>query len=167
MVVLPDVLAPELSVVFCGTAAGRASARVGAYYAGPGNRFWDILFSLDITPDRLRPDEFHRVLEYGIGLTDIAKTASGSDAEIPRGVYDVAGFVEKMQFYMPRAIAFNGKNAAKTYLGRSSVDYGQQPETLAGAVLFVLPSTSGAARGWWDEECWRDVAEFIRQSEND
>ena len=120
-----------------------------------------------MTPNRLRPAEFRRVLEYGIGLTDIAKTASGSDAEIPREGYDVAGFVEKMQLYMPRGIAFNGKNAAKIYLGRSSVDYGRQPETLAGAVLFVLPSTSGAARGWWDEEYWREVAEIIRQSGND
>ena len=107
------------------------------------------------------------MLEYGIGLTDIAKTASGSHAEIPREVYDVAGFVEKMLFYMPRALAFNGKNAAKTSLDRSSVDYGQQPETLAGAVLFVLPSTSGAARGWWDEEYWREVAAFVRRSGDD
>lgn len=153
--------------MFCGTAAGRVSARVGAYYAGPGNRFWDMLSSLDLTQGQLSPDEFHRVLEYGIGLTDIAKTASGSDAEIPCELYDVAGFVEKMLLYMPRAIAFNGKNAAKAYFSRSNVDYGRQPETLAGAVLFVLPSTSGAARRWWDEKYWRKVAEFNRQSAND
>ena len=33
--ILPDVLAPGLRVVFCGTAPGTASARAGAYYAGP------------------------------------------------------------------------------------------------------------------------------------
>ena len=38
--VLPDVLMPGLRVVFCGYAPGTASAHAGAYYAGPGNRFW-------------------------------------------------------------------------------------------------------------------------------
>ena len=33
--VLPDVLAPDLHVVFCGTAPGTRSARDGAYYAHP------------------------------------------------------------------------------------------------------------------------------------
>lgn len=37
--VLPDLLRPGLRVVFCGTAAGAASALSGAYYAGRGNRF--------------------------------------------------------------------------------------------------------------------------------
>ena len=41
--ILPDVLEPGLRVVFCGTAAGKASARAGAYYAGPGNAFWPTL----------------------------------------------------------------------------------------------------------------------------
>ncbi len=40
MDILPDVLAPGLALVVCGSAAGTVSARVGAYYAGPGNRFW-------------------------------------------------------------------------------------------------------------------------------
>ena len=46
MVVLPDVLERGLKVVFCGTALGPTSAQVGAYYAGPGNQFWDVLFSV-------------------------------------------------------------------------------------------------------------------------
>ena len=41
--VLPDILQPGLRVVFCGTAAGRASAKARAYYAGPGNSFWKTL----------------------------------------------------------------------------------------------------------------------------
>ena len=40
---LPDILQPNLKVVFCGTAAGDASAKKRAYYAGPGNRFWKTL----------------------------------------------------------------------------------------------------------------------------
>ncbi|NIR58662.1 MAG: mismatch-specific DNA-glycosylase, partial [Gammaproteobacteria bacterium] len=35
MAVLPDVLAENLDIVFCGSAAGRVSAARGAYYAHP------------------------------------------------------------------------------------------------------------------------------------
>ena len=85
--VLPDLLAPGMRVVFCGTAPGSASARAGAYYAGPGNRFWATLPEVGLIPILLRPDEFTRLAEFGIGLTDISKTASGSDAEVGgRGV---------------------------------------------------------------------------------
>ncbi len=37
--VLPDLLAPGLALVFCGSAVGAVSARLGASYAGPGNKF--------------------------------------------------------------------------------------------------------------------------------
>jgi TDG/mug DNA glycosylase family protein len=36
---LPDYLALDLRVVFCGTAVSARSAEVGGYYAGPGNEF--------------------------------------------------------------------------------------------------------------------------------
>jgi TDG/mug DNA glycosylase family protein len=39
MRVLPDVLAPNLAIIFCGTAVGSVSAQRRAYYAGPGTVF--------------------------------------------------------------------------------------------------------------------------------
>ena len=62
--VLPDVLAPGLHVVFCGSAAGAVSARVGAYYAGPGNRSWPTLHRVGLTPRLLAPTEFRIVLRW-------------------------------------------------------------------------------------------------------
>src|SRR3546814_6083057 len=53
--VLPDVLAPGLRLVFCGSAAGRKSAELGAYYAGPGNKFWPTLYEIGLTPRHFRP----------------------------------------------------------------------------------------------------------------
>ncbi|MFZ2360304.1 MAG: hypothetical protein WA040_13255 [Anaerolineae bacterium] len=38
MTVLPDILAPNLDIVFCGTAVGNVSAQGGASYAGPSKR---------------------------------------------------------------------------------------------------------------------------------
>lgn len=36
MPILPDVLQPNLNIVFCGTAPGTVSAQRGAYYANAG-----------------------------------------------------------------------------------------------------------------------------------
>ena len=58
------------------------AARVGAPYAGPGNRFWSILHETGLTPRLLLPQEFRDLPRYGIGLTDVAKLASGSDSSL-------------------------------------------------------------------------------------
>jgi TDG/mug DNA glycosylase family protein len=155
-----DVLAPGLRVVFCGTALGKRSAQVGAYYAGRGNQFWRALHEVGLTPVVLRPGEYARLREFGIGLTDICKTRSGSDEEVGRDGFDVARLITELECYAPGWIAFNGKNAARAALGRG-VEYGEQLETLGGVPCFVLPSTSGAARGYWDAEVWRDLARLV------
>lgn len=158
--ILPDVLAPGLRVVFCGTAPGTASARAGAYYAGPGNRFWPTLHEIGLTPVLLRPAEFARLPEFGIGLTDISKTADGSDREVGRRGFDPVRLADAIAEAAPSRLAFNGKNAARGALGRP-VDYGPQPERLGGATVWVLPSTSGAARRFWDIGPWRRLAAVI------
>lgn len=157
MSVLPDVLVPGLGVVFCGTAAGTASARAGAYYAGPGNAFWATLHGTGLTPVELRPEEFTRLPEFGIGLTDICKVLHGSDAEVGTVEFDVSGLQERVAAAEPAILAFNGKNAARGALERD-VAYGPQPERLGGAEVWVLPSTSGRARRFWRIEPWEELA---------
>lgn len=159
--VLPDVIGPDLRAVFTGTAVGSASARAQAYYAGPGNSFWPTLHGIGLTPRRLRPSEYATLLEYGLGLTDVCKSASGSDREIGTAGFDVARFIALIEAHHPRRVAFNGKAAAEAVLGRK-VDYGPQTERIAGAELFVLPSTSGAARGSWKVSCWQALADAVR-----
>lgn len=156
--VLPDVLRPGLKVVFCGTAAGTASARARSYYAGPGNSFWATLHSVGLTPVQLEPAEFERLPEFGIGLTDICKVLHGSDLEVGTAEFDVAGLQARIAEAEPANLAFNGKNAARGALERN-VGYGLQEERLGGAAVWVLPSTSGAARKFWDIGPWQELAE--------
>lgn len=158
--VLPDVLAPGLRVVFCGTAPGTRSARDGAYYAHPGNHFWRTLFEVGLTPRLFAPSEFPGVLEFGIGLTDVAKYHFGSDAELPRSAFDAETLHRKLTRYRPRIIAFTSKNAARAGLAIASreLDYGEQDQHIANARVFVLPSPSGQARGFWDIAPWRVLA---------
>lgn len=158
--VLPDVLAPGLRVVFCGTAPGTRSARDGAYYAHPGNYFWRTLFAVGLTPRLLAPAEFRDVPQFGIGLTDVAKHAFGSDAELPATAFDAAALHHKLARWQPRIVAFTSKNAARAGLGlrAHSMAYGEQAARIAGCRAWVLPSPSGQARGFWSVEPWRELA---------
>jgi TDG/mug DNA glycosylase family protein len=160
--ILPDVLAPDLRVVFCGVAPGRVSAARRAYYAGPGNAFWPMLHKTGLTPRLFAPHEFPTVLALGIGLTDVCKTAFGADHELAREAFDAAGFLAKMERFRPRVVAFDGKFAAKMAFGVKAIPYGRQPEPLHGAAVFVLPSPSGRARRFWDERYWFEVADYVR-----
>ncbi len=157
---LADAIRPSLRVVFCGTALGTVSARRRAYYAGPGNAFYRTLHEVGLTPRRLEPAEYEELLEHGIGLTDVCKTRSGSDREVGRGGFDVDRLAAVIAENRPGWIAFNGKNSARAALGRP-VAYGRQEERFAGVPAYVLPSTSGAARRYWDVAYWRELARLV------
>lgn len=164
--ILPDVLAPGLRVVFCGTAPGTRSAREGAYYAHPGNHFWRTLFAIGLTPRLLVPGEFRDVLQFGIGLTDVAKHHFGSDADLPRAAFDAAALQRKLTRYRPRIIAFTSKNAARAglALGSRNPGYGEQPVLIGPTRVFVLPSPSGQARGFWNVKPWHELADAITRA---
>ncbi|MEO8608743.1 MAG: mismatch-specific DNA-glycosylase [Chloroflexota bacterium] len=162
MPILPDLLPPNPKVVFCGTAAGTQSAQAGAYYAGRGNKFWRILHEIGLTPRQLAPHEFPILPQYGLGLTDLAKHTFGSDLSLKKSDFDAAAFHERILKASPRVVAFNGKKAAQMYYGRLSVSYGRQADLLGATVVFVLPSTSGAANGAWNATYWYELAAFIQ-----
>ncbi len=143
-------------MVFCGSAVGAVSAKVGAPYAGPGNKFWPMLHKTGLTPRLMRPDEFRDLPALGIGLTDLAKYYSGADAGLRPDDDDVSALIAKIERHRPCLLAFNGKRAATRVLGRCG--YGEQPNRLAGARVFVLPSTSGLAVRFWDEAPWFALA---------
>jgi len=159
---LPDVLRDGLDVVFCGTAAGTRSAALRRYYAGRGNRFWRILFTVGLTPRQLDPSEYELLLSYGIGLTDIVKSQSGADRGIHFDETGPQGLRRKVEQVSPRFLCFNGKRAAKEFSGRSKVEFGLQPETIGSTSLFVAPSTSGAAAASWDPALWHELAGKVR-----
>lgn len=164
MSVLPDLLAPGLAVVFCGSAVGTASARRRAYYAGPGNAFWRTLSDVGLTPRQMAPEEYKSITKYGLGLTDLAKTVSGSDRVLSEKHFNHTGLRAKMLQYQPRILAFTSKRAAEEFV-RHSVDYGLLDETVGETALFVLPSPSGAARRYWNEKHWRELARLRGDAE--
>lgn len=159
---VPDVLAPGLALVFCGTAPSRASAAARAYYARPGNRFWPALHEAGFTPRRFQPSEYAGLLALGIGLTDLCKAHAGNDDELPDGALDRGALARKIDRYRPAIVAFTSKNAANAFLDRP-VGYGWQPETRGATRFYVLTSPSGQAARFWDLAPWRQLALALRQ----
>lgn len=158
--VLPDLMRPDLTLVFCGTAAGRRSASEGAYYAHPGNLFWRALQQTGLTPRLFTPQEFPHLLALGIGLTDLAKHHSGNDDQLPHDAFDAPALRARIALHQPRLLAFTSKNAARAALG-CAVGYGLQSETIGRTQLFVLPSPSGQARGHWQWQPWQELASLF------
>ena len=158
--ILPDLFAPDLRVVFCGSAAGHVSAARGAYYAHPHNKFWPTLHAIGLTPRRLDPSEFPLLLSWRIGLTDIAKTTSGMDKDLPAGsLGHVAceALRKKIEITQPAFLAFTSLTAGRRFLGLKA-GLGEQRETIGATKIWVLPSPSPAAQWNWDEACWRVLA---------
>lgn len=163
---LPDVLHVGMDLVFVGTAAGKRSASVGEYYAYRGNRFWNALADVGLTKRIYSSSEFRDMAQLGIGFTDIVKSAAGMDhhAEVAEALRAApAEFVDKMKLFKPKAIAFTSKRAASVFLSRRTglISYGKlRPSIPDFPEIFVLPSSSDAARLYWTIEPWRDVADW-------
>ncbi|MGH9691218.1 MAG: mismatch-specific DNA-glycosylase [Candidatus Acidiferrales bacterium] len=141
---LPDYLRKGMKMILVGSNPGDRSARVGHYYAGRTNQFWPILYDAGVIPEPLGYEDDRRMLEFGIGMTDLVKRPTRSTEEIERQEFAEGRVLlaQKLEELRPRVIAFNGKLVYEKFTGRSC-KLGLQKERLYGAQVFVLPSANG------------------------
>jgi TDG/mug DNA glycosylase family protein len=158
-----EIMEPNLALVVCGTALGERSAERAEFYAGEGNKFWSTLAAVGLTDRQLVPSEYRRLLEFGIGLTDLVQDQAGVDATIAFERSDSLRLRDSIERYQPRILCFNGKRAAKEFFGAKSVTYGFQEAQIRRTEIFVAPSTSAMANASWDEAIWHRLAERVRQ----
>lgn len=142
---LPDVVAPDLAVLFCGINPGLYSAATGHHFARPGNRFWPALHRSGFTPRPLRPDEQDQLPALGLGITNLAarptaRAAELTAAELREGAVLLAELVSR---YRPRWVAVVGITAYRTAFARPRAVIGRQEDRLGPAGLWVLPNPSG------------------------
>ena len=141
---LPDYLRSGMKLVIVGCNPGDRSARVGHYYAGRGNEFWPMLYESGVLPELLEHRDDKRMIEFGVGLTDLVKRPTRGIEELRRVEFAEGRILlgQKLDQYAPQVIAFNGKTAYERFSQRPC-KLGLQKERLYGAQVFVLPSTSG------------------------
>ena len=141
---LPDYLRSGMKLVIVGCNPGDRSARVGHYYAGRGNEFWPMLYESGVLPELLEHRDDKRMIEFGVGLTDLVKRPTRGIEELRREEFAEGRILlgQKLDQYAPQVIAFNGKTAYERFSQRPC-KLGLQKGQLYGAQVFVLPSTSG------------------------
>lgn len=146
---VPDVLGPDLRVVFCGINPGRVSAAAHAHFANPRNDFWRLLHAAGFSSRLFEPAEQFELLKEGIGITNAAPRTTPGSGDLRRA--DFAGAAGRLALVDARWIGFVGKEAYRGTFGERP-ELGVQARTLGETKLFVLPSTSPAnAAVPWDE----------------
>ena len=142
-----DLLKPDLTLLFCGYNPSLVSGRSGYHYAHPGNRFWRVLFAAGITDRLYRPEEDARLLDLGIGFTNLCPRPTRRADELK-----------------PRAVAYTGIGVYKWFLATSKACWGAQEDAVVpGVTDVVVPSPSGLNRMFFEElvEHYRVLVHFL------
>lgn len=142
---VPDIIAPNLQVLFCGINPSVYSAVVQHHFARPGNRFWPTLYKAGFTPRILRPEEDRELLEYGYGITNIVECATVAAAELHPDELVQGGkrLRAKIDQYQPRVLAILGISAYRLAFNQPRASLGRQAETVGNTEVHVLPNPSG------------------------
>jgi TDG/mug DNA glycosylase family protein len=142
---MPDLLVPELPILFCGINPSLYSVVVGYHFARPGNRFWPTLHAAGLTKRQLAPSEQEELLGLGCGITNVVDRATATAAELANTELVEGGWrlEAKIRRYRPRYLAMLGISAYRLAFGRPEAQLGLQPETMGSTRLWVLPNPSG------------------------
>lgn len=147
---IPDVIGPDLRVLFCGINPGLWSAAVGKHFARPGNRFWPALHASGFTPRLLSPYEQDELLDLGLGISNVVDRGTARADELTHDEFREGGKIlaAKVAQYRPKWVAILGIGAYRTAFDRKRATTGPQDETLSGSRIWVLPNPSGLNALW-------------------
>jgi TDG/mug DNA glycosylase family protein len=144
-VVIPDLIAPDLRVLFCGINPGLYSGATGHHFARPGNRFWPALHAGGFTDRVISPFEERELLNVGCGITNVVQRTTATAAELSHEEFVAGGkrLRKKLEKYAPRFLAVLGIGAYRAAFDAPDAKLGLQPDPLGPTRVWVLPNPSG------------------------
>ncbi len=147
---IPDVIGPDLRILFVGINPGLWSGATGCHFARPGNRFWKAIAMAGLVDRVLDPSEQDELLRVGIGITNLVARTTATAAELTTHELRAGGrtLVATAERYRPRQVAFLGISTYRVAFASPKVDIGLQAEPIAGARVWVLPNPSGLNASW-------------------
>ncbi len=142
---VPDVIAPELDVLFCGINPGLYTAAIGHHFGKPGNRFWPALHRSGFTPTELSPYDEHQLLDLGLGITNVVMRTTATADELTDDEYRAGAKAlrRKVFRHKPRFLAVLGLGAYRVGFGIRKAAIGLQDETIGPTKVWLLPNPSG------------------------
>jgi len=168
---LPDYLTHDLDIVFVGINPGTSSVEAGHYFAKSTNRFWPAVIASGLLREPLEAASDHRMLEQGIGFTDVVKKPTASASDLKANDYrEWAPWLrDKIEEFRPRIVCFHGVTGYRNYLRYGegvveSVDLGRQARTIGTSTVFVVPNPSAANAAYSLDVliCWYKELKLLR-----
>ncbi len=159
--VIDDIGMDTCRLLVVGINPGLWTAKVGAPFARPGNRFWPALHEAGITPrlvdarDGLSDADLGMLAEAGLGFTNVVARATAragelADDEIRAGGRVLAEKVARQRDLRggPEIVMVAGIGAFRTAFGAKTpsggkVGVGKQEIAIGGAETWVVPNPSG------------------------
>ena len=165
---VPDVIGPDLRVLFCGINPGLYTAAVGHHFARPGNRFWPALYRSGFTDRLLSPFAERELLELGLGVTNVVGHATAAASELNKDDFIKGGRAlrAKVRRYRPRIIAMLGVGAYRQAFAQRKAVVGEQEERIADALVWVLPNPSGLNANYQLDDLVKLFGELRKAADN-
>lgn len=148
---VPDLIGPEISLLFVGINPGLWTAATQTHFCHPSNRFYPALrqaglIDWSVDPEHGMTDEQRGdFVNRGMGITNLVNRATIraselSLAELRSGGERLRGLVEVLT---PVVVAVAGVTAYRDAFAVRSAAPGRQPEELGASQLWVVPNPSG------------------------
>lgn len=148
---VPDLIGPDLKLLFVGINPGLWTAATQTHFCHPGNRFYPALRLagiIDRDLDRGKPmteQDRAYLMQRGIGITNLVNRATAradelSPAELRAGRTRLEEFVA---LHHPLVVAIAGLTAYRAAFGNPSARGGEQADRFSSARVWVVPNPSG------------------------
>lgn len=159
--VIDDINIDGCRLLVVGINPGLWTAKVGAPFAHPGNRFWPALHRAGITPrlidarDGLTDDDLAMLADAGLGFTNVVARATARAGELGADEIRDGGRIledkvarQRRRRGGPDIVMVAGIGAFRTAFGTTTpsggkVDVGKQQREIGGAETWVVPNPSG------------------------
>lgn len=162
--VIPDLVGPGMRVLLVGINPSLYSGWTGRHFARPGNRLWRTLLDAGFTDRLVHPAETDTITAAGLGITNlVARSTARADElsreEIVAGLEPLRRLIRK---HRPPHVAFLGISTYRIAFGQPRAAAGEQPDSLEGARVWVLPNPSGLNASYQQPQLTAAYAELRR-----
>ncbi len=142
---VPDIIRPNLTILFCGINPGLYTAAIGCHFGRPGNRFWKALFEGGFTPRLFDPREQNELLNLNLGITNLVNRATNTAAELSTEelIIGKTKLQKKVLEYRPKWLAVVGIDSYRKAFQDPEAKLGIQSSRIGQTQIWVLPNPSG------------------------
>ncbi|MDP9495892.1 MAG: mismatch-specific DNA-glycosylase [Actinomycetota bacterium] len=148
---LPDLLGPDVRLLFVGINPGLWTAATQTHFCHPSNRFYPALrksglIDLDLDTNLgMTDDQRGDFLSRGMGITNLVRRATARASEI--GADELRQGADRLQATIarlhPKVVAVAGVTAYRTAFAQPTAVLGRRESDVSGAQIWVVPNPSG------------------------